>query len=455
MDVEGKKISVVGLGRSGIEATRLLARKKARVFVSDSKKKAELKEAAAELEDLGVKAEYGLHSDKILDSEVIVVSPGVRSDLPVLLKAAAKGIAVISEVELAYSFLSCKIIAVTGTNGKTTTAALIHHILDGAGVRSDMGGNMAPGTPLSALVGKKLDFAVVEVSTFQLERIREFRPHVGVLTNIAPDHLDRHASFESYKRLKARLFSNQGPEDFAVLNSDDEDVMSLAGLLAARRVVFSLRRVADDGVWVEGREIQFRLHGETGRICSTSEVRLRGEFNLENSLAASAACILVGVEKEAVHRGLSSFEGVVHRLERVGEIDGVVFVNNSMCTNPTAAFRSLTAFAGPLVIIMGGKDKGFETKLMVEALARRAKQVVLIGEASARLASELAEEGYERYERAESMSDAVKKAYAKAEKGDTVLLSPGFASFDMFKNFEERGDAFKKAYRELESRTAR
>ncbi len=449
MDVEGKKVSVVGLGRSGIEATRLLVKKKAKVFVSDSKKKAELKEAAAELEHLGVKAEYGLHSDKILDSEIIVVSPGVRSDLPVLLDAVKKGVVVVSEIELAYWFLGCKVVAVTGTNGKTTTTALINHILDGAGMRSEMGGNMAPGAPLSALVGKKLDFAVVEVSTFQLERIRDFKPYVGVLTNIAPDHLDRHVSFESYKRLKARLFSNQGPGDFAVLNSDDEDVMSLAGSLAARRVVFSLRRVGDDGVWVEGREIHFRLHGTVGRICSTSDVSLRGEFNLENSLAASAACLLVGAEKESVQRGLKSFKGVVHRLETVGEKDGITFVNNSMCTNPTAAFRSLTAFAGPLVIIMGGKDKGFETKLLVEALARRAKHVVLIGEASARIASELDEEGYERYEVAESMNDAVKKARARAERGDTILLSPGFASFDMFRNFEDRGDAFKEAYRGL------
>jgi UDP-N-acetylmuramoylalanine--D-glutamate ligase len=225
--------------------------------------------------------------------------------------------------------------------------------------------------------------------------------------------------------------------------------MSLVQTLKSRRLVFSLRRVADDGVWVDGRDVHYRIEGRTGRVCSTREVRLRGEFNLENSLAASAAALLLGMEPETVRQGLRSFKGVVHRLEEVGEIGNVRFVNNSMCTNPTAAFRSLTAFTEPLILIMGGKDKGFATNLMVEAVARRAKRALLIGEAGPRLAKELDREGYNRYEIVGTMKEAVQKGYEASSAGDVVLLSPGFASFDMFVNFEDRGDAFKKAFAEL------
>jgi UDP-N-acetylmuramoylalanine--D-glutamate ligase len=449
MDVKGKRFSVIGLGRSGLVAAKLLKGKGADVLVSDIKERSELEDVAADLESLGIETEFGGHTGRVLEGDGIVISPGVKPNLPLFSKAVEMGLPIMSEVELAYTFLNCKIIAVTGTNGKTTTASLISHILKNSGLRCAVGGNMAPGEPLSALVGRELDCAVVEVSTFQLETIREFRPFIGVLTNIAPDHLDRHKSFENYKMLKARLFSNQGPEDYAVLNRDDEDVMSLANAFRSRRLVFSLRRVEEDGVWVDGRDIHFRMKGKTGRVCSTRDVRLRGEFNLENSLAASAVCLLMGSRRETIRRSLSTYQGVVHRLEEVGELNGVQFVNNSMCTNPTAAFRSLTAFTGPLILIMGGKDKGFETNLMVEAAVRRAKQVILIGEAARRLAGELRDEGYDRFERADSMEEAVKKAYAASSGGDTVLLSPGFASFDMFANFEERGDAFKKAFAKL------
>lgn len=451
MDVRGRKFSVIGLGRSGVAAVKLLVERGAHVFASDLKSRSELEGVAEELEGLGVVLEYGAHSERLLQSECVVVSPGVRPDIPILVKVTEIGIPVISEVEIAYCFLECPVVAVTGTNGKTTTAALIDHILRKAGLRSAVGGNVAPGVPLSGLVGGSLDFAVVEISTFQLETIRNFRPYVGVLTNITPDHLDRHRSFEEYRKLKARLFSNQSSEDYSVLNADDEEVMYLADSIGSRRVLFSIRGVVDDGVWVDGRDIRFRISENSGRICSTSEVRLRGEFNLENSLAACAACLLLDVKGETIALGLSSFEGVVHRLEEIGRIGEVVFVNNSMCTNPSAAFRTLTAFREPLVLIVGGKDKGFDTRLLTEAIARRAKHAVLIGEAAQRLSEELGEEGYTSYEIAHSMKEAVKKAYGVASRGDTILLSPGFASFDMFRNFEERGDAFREAFAQLKS----
>lgn len=451
MDVNGRKFSVIGLGRSGVAAVKLLVDRGAQVFASDLKKRSELGGVPEELEGMGVDLEYGAHSERVLQSEFVVVSPGVRSDISILRKATERGVPIISEVEIAYSFLDCPVVAVTGTNGKTTTAALIDHILRKAGLRSAVGGNIAPGVPLSGLVGRSLDFAVVEISTFQLETIRGFRPYIGVLTNITPDHLDRHSSFEEYRDLKARLFSNQSPEDYSVLNADDEEVMALAESVRSRRILFSVRGVVDDGVWVEGRDIRFRIFENSGRICSTSEVRLRGEFNLENSLAASAVCLLLDVKEKMIAQGLESFEGVVHRLEDVGRIKDIAFVNNSMCTNPTAAFRSLTAFSEPVVLIMGGKEKGFDTRLLTEAVARRAKHVVLIGEAAQRLSGELDEEGYSSQEIAHSMREAVEKAYAVACEGDTILLSPGFASFDMFRDFEERGDAFKKAFARLKS----
>ncbi|TET46207.1 UDP-N-acetylmuramoyl-L-alanine--D-glutamate ligase [candidate division TA06 bacterium] len=453
MDVKGRKFSIIGLGRSGVAAARLLMRKGAEVFASDVRERSELTAVADELERLGVRLEFGRHSERILESESIVVSPGVPSDTPVLKQAKEKGKAVISEVELAYSFLECPMVAVTGTNGKTTTAALINHVLEREGLRTALGGNVAPGIPMSGLVGKPLDFAVVEVSTFQLETIDRFRPHVGVLTNIAPDHLDRHGSFEEYKRLKARLFSNQTDQDFSVLNADDENVMDATEAVRSRRVFFSISGRVDSGVWVAEGDIRFRILERSGRICSSSEIALKGEFNLENSLAASAACLLLGVEKETIAEALASFKGVIHRLEEIGEIRGITFVNNSMCTNPTAASKSLAAFSEPLVLIMGGKDKGFDTDLLIKSVVEKAKHVVLIGEVAKRLSKELEVAGFSRYESASSMSDAFNKAYAASTSGDTILLSPGFASFDMFKNFEERGFAFKEAFAQLKSKS--
>jgi UDP-N-acetylmuramoylalanine--D-glutamate ligase len=452
MDVKGRSFSVVGLGRSGVAAVKLLAGKGAKVFASDQKARSEV-ESAVELERLGVMMEFGGNSERILASDQIVVSPGVRSDLPVLDAARKRGKPVISEIELAYGFLDCPVIAVTGTNGKTTTCALINHVLQKGGVRSAVGGNMAPGLPLSSLVGSKLDFAVVEVSTFQLETIDKFKPYVGVITNIAPDHLDRHKSFGEYKNLKARLFSNQTSDDYSVLNADDDDVMDATKAVRSRKILYSMRGVVEDGVWVEGRDIRFRISEEHGRVCSISDITLRGEFNVENSLAAAAACIIAGVRSDAVADGLSSFRGVVHRLEDIGELKGIRFVNNSMCTNPTAAYRSLTAFSEPVVLIMGGKDKGFDTRLLTELASRKAKRVVLIGESSDRLSAELKAAKYEQYEVASSMKDAVKRAYAASSSGDVILLSPGFASFDMFKNFEDRGNAFKEAFAELKSQS--
>jgi len=453
MDVKGRKFSVMGLGRSGLAAVRLLVRKGAEVFASDVKERSELTAEADELEGLGVGLEFGRHSERILESETIVVSPGVRSDIPILKRAREESKSVISEVELAFSFLECPIVAVTGTNGKTTTAALINHVLEREGFHTALGGNIAPGVPLSDLVGRSLDFAIVEVSTFQLETIDRFRPHVGVLTNIAPDHLDRHGSFEEYKKLKARLFSNQTAQDFAVLNADDEYVMDATEAVRSRRVFFSTSEVVDVGVWVAEGDIRFRMSKRSGRICSSSEIALKGEFNLENSLAASAVCLLLGVGEKTIAEALASFGGVVHRLEEIGEMGGISFVNNSMCTNPTAAAKSLTAFSEPLVLIVGGKDKGFCTDPLVKGVVDKAKYVVLIGEVADRLSKELEAAGFRRYESASSMSDALKKAYAAAASGDTILLCPGFASFDMFRNFEERGFAFKEAFAQLKSKS--
>ena len=453
MDVKGRKFSVIGLGRSGVAAARLLVKKGAEVFASDMKERSELLAVADELEQLGVGLEFGRHSERILESERIVVSPGVRSDIPLLMEAKEKGRPVISEVELAYSFLECPMIAVTGTNGKTTTAALINHILEMGGFRTALGGNIAPGVPMSGLVDRSLDFAVVEVSTFQLETIDKFRPHVGVLTNIAPDHLDRHGSFEEYKKLKARLFSNQTAQDYSVLNADDEEVMDATEAVRSRRDFFSRSGAVDDGVWVAEGDIRFQISKRSGRICSRSEIALKGEFNLENSLAASAASLLLGAGEKTIAEALASFRGVVHRLEEIGEIRGITFVNNSMCTNPTAAALSLEAFSEPLVLIVGGKDKGFCADPLIKGVVEKAKYVVLIGEVTKKLSKELEVAGFRRYESASSMSDALNKAYAASTSGDTILLSPGFASFDMFKNFEERGFAFKEAFAQLKSKS--
>ncbi len=429
-------LGVIGLGRSGIEVCKAARRLGMDVFATD------IKDVPVEgLREIGVKLELGVHTDRILSSELVVLSPGVPLDTEIVKKVRNKGIPLWSEIEFAYHHINSPIIAVTGTNGKSTTAALINAILLADGRKSHIGGNIAPGRPLSSLIFEleKDSLVVCEVSSFQLETIVNFRPHIAVLTNLAQDHLNRHRSFEEYINLKKRIFMNQTGEDFAVVNSKNSTTVSK---IRAMKFFFSENGVIK-GSFLSNGEIFFK-NGAKERICSVGIVK--PQHGLGNVLASVVVCTILGVKKESMISGIENFKGLPHRMEEIGSIDGVRFINNSMCTNPEAATHSLSVSRTPIILIAGGRDKGADFSHFAKLVKEKIKHLVLIGEAKLRLASMVRGFGFESISFAESINEAVEIAKRYAIKGDTILFSPGCSSFDMFRDFEERGNKFKEVF---------
>lgn len=451
LKLEGKKILVVGLARSGEAAASFLLSRGAQVVVTDSADRddPEIAERKERLEllarRLGARLEFelgGHRIDSFVSSNLIVVSPGVPLTIEPLQRARAAGVEIIGELELAARYLKGKIVAITGSNGKTTTAALTGELLRAAGLRSRVAGNI--GLPLVGFVdaSRQDDFYVVEVSSFQLETIRLFRPYVAVLLNITPDHLDRYPSFEAYARAKQEIFRNQTEADWAVLNADDRLVASFGPQARARKLYFSRSRKLESGVYVDRGRIWYR-DGEELELMRLEEIPLRGAHNRENVCAALAAGLLCGADPEAMRRAVRSFKGVEHRLEFVAEIDGVGYYNDSKATNVDAALKALEAFDGNIVLILGGKDKGGDFSAMRELVAARVKHLLLIGAAREAIAAALGEVVPSSF--CSSLEEAVERAHELARAGDVVLLAPACASFDMFRNYEHRGEVFKKA----------
>ncbi len=448
VELAGKQVLVVGLARTGIATALFCAARGAHVTASEERPAEQVEVAAAKLRAAGVALELGGHRpETFLEQDLIIPSPGVPSTLPHLAAARASGVRVWSEIELAWRFLRGRLVAVTGSNGKTTTTSLIGHILEGAGIPTLVGGNI--GTPLISRVDTSSDstVTVAEVSSFQLELIEAFRPEIAVLLNVTPDHLDRHASFHAYVQAKGRLFENQDEQDVAVLNADDPQVTPLA---PSRGQVFwfSREKRVVAGAYLRDDEIVFRSNGQETILLRREEISLRGAHNLENVLAASAAAFLAGATPAAIASGVRSFVGVEHRLEFVGEIGGVGFYNDSKATNVDATLKAVDAFAGNLVVILGGKDKGGDFTLLRDALRQRARLVLLVGAAAEKIAGQLA--GAVPLEQAGTLERAVRLAFERTRPGDVVLLAPACASFDQFENFEHRGRVFKQLIRQLE-----
>jgi len=451
-DFQGKRVLVVGLARTGEVVSLFAAGYGAAVTATDQKPESELVATAEKLRAAGVKLELGGHTpETFLDKDLIVLSPGVPANLPLLMHARAIGIPVWSEIELAWRFLRGKLVAITGSNGKTTTTALVAHILKTAGIPTLVGGNI--GMPLLALVESSTDttVTVAEVSSFQLEAIEAFRPEVGVLLNLTPDHLDRHASFEEYAAAKMRLLENQLERDAAVLNADDPEVTKRMPS-KGQFFWFSRQKRVAAGAFLRDGQIVFRHDGDEITVARRDEISLRGEHNVENVLAACAAAYLAGAEPSAIASGVKSFRAVEHRLEFVAEIGGVEFFNDSKATNVDAALKAIEAFPGPLIVILGGKDKGSPYTPLVEPLRRRARMAVLIGAAADRIAADLGEAV--PYVHAGTLDRAVQLAMSGAQTGDTVLLAPACSSFDQFENYEHRGRAFKDLVHNFENRSA-
>jgi UDP-N-acetylmuramoylalanine--D-glutamate ligase len=451
LQVAGRRVTVVGLGRSGLAACRLLASAGATVTASDRSRADGLTGDLESLRALGVHLEVGAHRpDTILEAELLVVSPGVDVRMPLLARARALGIPILSEVELAYRSCQARFIGITGTNGKSTTTTLVGLMLERTGVPVIVAGNI--GTALCEVVpGLPPDrWVVAELSSFQLETIETFRPEVACLLNITQNHLDRYVGLPDYMDAKARLFLNQEPGDWAVLNADDPLVLEAAASARARPVLFSRSHPVEEGAFLEGDRLMLRRAGETREVCRAGDIRIRGVHNLENALAAIAASALAGGSSEAARAVLAEFPGLEHRLEPVAILAGVQFVNDSKGTSVGAVVRSLESFPGPVILIAGGRDKGSDFAPLRPAVQGRAKALVLIGEARDKIARALA--GAAPIHTADSMGEAVRRAAALAAPGDVVLLSPACASFDMFRDFEDRGRAFKAAVRELGGR---
>src|ERR1700728_1125133 len=459
MDLQGKRVLVVGLGKSGVASALFLKAHGASVTVSDTKSGDDLRNDIPVLLDHGITVETGGHGDRTFrGQDLIVVSPGVPVDAPPLVQARALGEAVIGEIELAAQFLTGPIIAITGSNGKTTTTTLTGEIMMAAGFPTLVGGNI--GTPAISLA-ERAQFEtviVLEVSSFQLETIQTFRPKVAVVLNVTPDHLDRHGTFEAYVEAKARILENQRSaenqesrdsqkgSDFAVLNADDPTCKAMASRARAPVFWFSRQKEVQRGAWVRDGNIVFRDGSGQREIMQVSEIPLKGAHNLENALAAICVGVLMGCASEKIRQAVHDFKGVEHRLEFVATVRGVDYYNDSKATNVDATIKALESFPANIHLILGGKDKGTDYTVLNDLLRERVKCVYTIGAAAAKIESQI--KGSELV-RAETLETAIRKANAAAQPGDIVLLAPACASFDQFKNYEHRGQVFKQIVRGL------
>jgi len=447
MELKDKRVLVVGLGKSGVASALFLKAHGARVTVSDTKSGDELRNEIPVLLDHGITVETGGHGERTFrGQDLIVVSPGVPVDASLLQQARSLGEMVIGEIELAAQFLPGPIVAITGSNGKTTTTTLTGEILTAGGLPTLVGGNI--GTPAISLAerAKPETVIVLEVSSFQLETIQTFHPKIAVVLNVTPDHLDRHRTFDAYVDAKARMFENQHGNDFAVLNADDPTCVAMAERTRAQVFWFSRQKEVKLGAWVREGNILFRDEERQREIMLASEIPLKGAHNLENVLAAVCAGALMGCAPEKIRQAVRDFKAVEHRLEFVATIRGVDYYNDSKATNVDATIKALESFPGDIHLILGGKDKGSDYSVLNDLLRERVKRVYTIGAAAEKIESQI--KGTE-VEHAETLEHAVRKANAAAQAGDVVLLAPACASFDQFKSYEHRGQVFKEIVRGL------
>lgn len=448
MDVKDKRVLVVGLGKSGVAAALFLKKKGARVTVSDTKSPDQLREEIPVLLDNGIAVETGGHGERTFrGQDLIVVSPGVPVDAPPLVQARAAGEPVIGEIELAAQNLPGPIVAITGSNGKTTTTTLVGEILAAGGLPVSVGGNI--GTPAISLAdsASKDTVVVLEVSSFQLETIQSFRPKVAVVLNVTPDHLDRHRTFQVYIDAKARIFENQQSSDFAVLNEDDPTCRTMGERTRAGVFWFSRKKEVAQGAYISDGRIFFRARQSAREVMLVSEIPLKGAHNLENVLAAVCAGALMGCEPVQIRKAVENFKAVEHRLEYVATIKGVEYFNDSKATNVDATIKALESFPKNIHLILGGKDKGSDYTVLNDLLRERVKRVYTIGAAAEKIESQI--KGAAEIVHAETLENAMRRASGVAEAGDIVLLAPACASFDQFQSYSHRGRVFKEVVQSL------
>ena len=450
MNLQNEKVLVIGIARSGIAVAKFLKEKGAEVILTDIKERVQLGTVVGELETAGITLVLGQHPE-INKEELsfIVVSPGVPLTIEPIQKAYQQAIPIYSEVEIASRYAKAPIVAITGTNGKTTTTSLIGEMFENAGLKTFVAGNI--GVPVIEKVEAfdQQDIIIAEVSSFQLETTKEFKPKVGVFLNLTPDHLDRHGNLANYTAAKAKVFANQDNNDFTVLNFDDQRVAALAKETKGKVIFFSRKHILEEGVYVEEGQIVVTVNGTTQVICPINDVKIPGNHNLENALAAVAAGISQGLETLVISNTLRTFGGVSHRLEFVAEVNGVRFINDSKGTNPDASIKALEAYPEPIVLIAGGKNKGSDFGEFADKIKVKVKELVLIGQAAPQIKEAVENIGFTNIHEAKDYPEAVKMANQVACPGDIVLLSPACASWDMFNSYEERGNLFKQVVNDL------
>lgn len=455
-ELEGVRVALVGLARTGMAAAPVLRQLGAQVVVSDQQDNAAVRQRADELTGNGFEVRLGATpAESLAGAQMVIPSPGIPREASVLALARERGLPIYSEIEIAYRISKAPILAVTGTNGKTTCAAMLAAALQADGRKTWLAGNISADEVKMPLIAATAqagpdDAVVAEVSSFQLEWVDQFRPKVAILTNITPDHLNRHTSFAEYAQTKARIFARQGPDDIAVLKAVDARTRTIAAGINARPVWFDCGSCYD-GNWasVQDGRIVVCYHEQQYRLCRADALRVVGTHNLENALAVAGAAIAFGASADAVAKALADFPGVPHRMEFVDEVRGVRYINNSMCTNVEATIRSLEAVRRPTILIAGGSDKNANFAPLGAAIKRCARRLILIGDAADAIAEAARSAGFAETLRADSLEQAVTTAASLARPGDAVLLAPACASFGMFRDFEERGQAFRDAVRSL------
>jgi UDP-N-acetylmuramoylalanine--D-glutamate ligase len=446
-DLSGLKVTVIGMARSGIAAAKLLQGAGCRVFVSDCGESPALRKSEADLKSLNIEAEIGGHTDRVFDADFIVRSPGVSLAVPVFKEALLLDFLIVSEIEVAFWFCTATVVAVTGSNGKTTTVEWLGDLFRRDGANVAVCGNV--GRPFSSFVSdlKSGDIAVVEISSFQLENIYRFKPRVAVITNFSPDHLDRYDSYEDYLKTKCKIFEAQTADDALVYNRDDQKLTRYVTSAVSHKLTFGLGQPHGDGAGTSGGDVVLCDSGRFESVMQAGDINLPGTHNQQNSLAVACVAAELKASKEALVESLKNFPGVPHRLEVVAEHAGIRWINDSKATNIASGVVALDSFEEPIVLLAGGRDKGSDFGSIADQVAGKVKQVVLFGEAGP--AMEGAWSGCLPTLRFDSMSEAVHRAGDDAQEGDVVLLSPMCASFDEFNNYEERGDMFKKMVLEI------
>ena len=448
MDLLDKKISVIGAARSGIGAARLIKKMGGIPFVSDSGSDEKLKESVNVLSIENIEYETGKHSEKIFDCDFMIISPGVPADAEVIKKAKNKRIKMFSEVELASRFCKGKIIAITGTNGKTTTTSLCGHVFESCRKKTYVAGNIGLAFSEIASDVKENEFVVLEVSSFQLDLIEKFKPVVAVILNITPDHLNRYEnSVEKYALSKQRIYENQDQNDYLVVNGDDETTLKFLSGYKSKSFLFSLNEEQQNGCYVTGNQIISKKNNSENFSCSIDDITIRGEHNVANAMAVIIIAKIFDLHNEGLKEALKTFQGVEHRLEFVREIDGIKFINDSKATNVDSVWYALRSFSEPIFLILGGQDKGNDYEKIKQLIIDKVQKIYAIGSSAEKVFNFF--HSFVKVEIKESLEEVASASLSEAREGDVVLLSPACASFDMFDNYEHRGRVFKNAVNNL------